>query len=180
MNLDFAVSPLFACHTGPLLSGVARSTLPATTFNPMPTTNRSLTRNRPRRHLPRTLTAALSLLEVTVAICVIGILAALWTRGFEAWRIMASKQTCVDNQARLQRCLRTHAAFANLPTGAPVDASVFLGTGSSSLMPLPHCAMADNPLESYAFTMVVPPAGSPFATCTARPLEHVPESTTGW
>lgn len=136
--------------------------------------------NRPARPLPGMLTAGLSLLEVTVAICVIGILAALWTRGFEAWRITASKQTCIDNQARLQRCLRTHAAFSNLPIGGPVDPFAFLGTGSTSLMPLPHCAMADDPLESYAFTSVIPPTGSRFATCTARPLEHVPESTTGW
>lgn len=124
--------------------------------------------------------AGVSLMELVVALVVIGILATLTAPLINTWRIEASKRTCVSNQAAVQSNMRAYAGFNNLNIAANLASTAFIGTGTTHLMPPPRCAMAATAAASYTFLTAVPATGVRYATCTPQSATHVPDNTDGW
>lgn len=118
-----------------------------------------------------------SLLELIIAIAVIGLLATLVTPIFASWTNTSSARTCHRNQAKVQESMRAFAAFNRLDLNATLVNTSFLGTGSGMLMLAPTCGGGG----TYTYLGSVPPVGTRYASCSiTSPVAHVPTNTSGW
>lgn len=113
-----------------------------------------------------------TLLELVIALIVIGVIATIAAPSVTGWLQTSGKKTCVANQAAVQTNMRAYAGFYSLTVGATLNSSSFIGTTNTSLMGPPKCAAGNSP---YTFLTVVPTSGTRYATCGVVPLVHVPE-----
>lgn len=118
-----------------------------------------------------------TLLELVIALIVIGVLATISAPSVNAWIQAASKKTCVANQSLVQTHMRAYSGLNNIAVGGALNYTSFLGTSNTSLMPVPKCKAGST---AYTFATTVPATGTRYATCGNLASVHVPDDFSTW
>lgn len=125
----------------------------------------------------RARSSGVTLLELVIALIVIGVLATISAPSVNAWIQASSKKTCIANQAQVQENMRSYAGLNNIAVGGTLNYTTFLGTSNTSLMPVPKCPAG---ATAYNFATTVPATGTRYATCGNLATVHVPDDFSTW
>lgn len=126
--------------------------------------------NSQRNHLQRGAT----MLEIVLAVAVIGILSTMANPIFSSWRLTASTKTCIFNQASVQESMRMFCGINNRVAGAALTNTEFIGNAYPALMAPPTCGGG----YVYTYRTTVPVVGVAYMNCSQ--LLHTPTTIAGW
>jgi prepilin-type N-terminal cleavage/methylation domain-containing protein len=108
-----------------------------------------------------------TLIELSVVIAVILLLAGVLFIGVTAWRDSANKAACIVNLSSIQKASRGYQNAHLLNVGDPFD-KADLQTDKYFGATLPTCPVATN---TYNWVTTIPDVDTPFAKCIAA---HTP------
>jgi prepilin-type N-terminal cleavage/methylation domain-containing protein len=115
-----------------------------------------------------------TLIELSVVIAVILLLAGVLFIGIQAWRDGANQAACIVNISSTQKAVRGYQNVNGLYSGtSPLAWSYIAGT-NLYFSTQPTCPAGG----SYALTSTIPLEGSPALTCSIT--THVPASYANW
>lgn len=122
--------------------------------------------------------AGFSLIEISIAITVILLLAGVAFMGVTAYLNVGYRTQCVLNISNVQTAIRTYSNANQYSPGATVTGLQGLVIGSGLMVETPVCPGGGT--YTYGGT-TVPAVGTAYLTCSlAASQNHVPKTTAGW
>lgn len=122
--------------------------------------------------------SAFSLIEISIAITVILLLAGVAFMGVTAYLNVGYRTQCVLNMSNVQTAIRTYTNANGYVPGTTVTGLQGLVIGPGLMCETPVCPAGG----TYTYGgNTVPAAGTAYLTCSlAASQNHVPKSTTAW
>jgi hypothetical protein len=122
------------------------------------------------------MTAALTLIEVTLVVAVLMALIGTLFIGAASYSEGSSRARCLLNLSNVQKAVRSYQNFYDLAPGSALASTAIIGTGKL-IETAPACGSGG----TYTYGTTIPATGTAYMSCSlAATRSHVAANLAGW